>query len=128
MASNIISPFGLQLEDSVGDFDLRSWMENFDLQKFVKDLDLKTFAFLSLIVIAIIFLADLVPKTFSPFGRSLAVSAADVWQRNRDLVALDASGRAGRTLEPVIEVLDSLAEAARKWEEPQEKVTTHRSS
>ncbi|XP_068226367.1 uncharacterized protein [Palaemon carinicauda] len=127
MSSSILS-FGNPLEKGFGkNFDLKTFVENFEVKDLVKDLDLKTFAFLSFLVIVLIFLKDLVPKSFGPYGRSLAVSAADTWQRNRDLMAFDVVGRNGRSLEPAIEVLDSLAEAVKKWEEPGEKVTTHRS-
>ncbi|XP_068226362.1 uncharacterized protein [Palaemon carinicauda] len=119
MASTAVSPFVYQLQEGLKNFDLGSWMQNFNLADSIKDFDLKTFGWLALVVVAIIFIADLFSKPFSPFGRSLVVSAADTWQKNR-LEITDKFGRDSRSLEPVTEVLDALADAVKKWEKSEE--------
>ncbi|XP_066976868.1 uncharacterized protein [Macrobrachium rosenbergii] len=116
MAFTAVSPFVHHLQEGLRNFDLSSWMRSFDLANSVKDLDLKTFGWLALIVVAAIFVADLFTKSYFPLGRSLAVSAADAWQKNRHEINFDKYGRDSRSLEPVTEVLDALAVAVMKWE------------
>ncbi|XP_068226363.1 uncharacterized protein [Palaemon carinicauda] len=122
MASTAVSPF-VYFQEGLKNFDLGSWMQNFNLADSIKDFDLKTFGWLALVVVAIIFIADLFTKPFSPFGRSLAVSAADAWQKNRPQIT-DKFGRDSRSLEPVTEVLDALADAVLKWETSEEHPST----
>ncbi|XP_068226365.1 uncharacterized protein [Palaemon carinicauda] len=120
---------GFDFSSWMRNFDLSSWMQNFNLADSIKDFDLKTFGWLALVVVAIIFIADLFTKPFSPFGRSLVVSAADTWQKNRPEITFDKFGRDSRSLEPITEVLDALADAVMKWEESEgPKVAKDRAS
>ncbi|XP_066976866.1 uncharacterized protein [Macrobrachium rosenbergii] len=120
MASTAVSSLGYYLQEGLRNFDLSNWMRNFDLASSIKDLDLKTFGWLALIAVVVIFVADFFTKPFFPFRRSLAVSAADAWQRSRQQITFDKFGRDSRSLEPVTEVLDALADAVKKWEQSEE--------
>ncbi|XP_064113549.1 uncharacterized protein LOC135220197 [Macrobrachium nipponense] len=122
MSSTAVSSLGYYLQEGLRNFDLSNWMRNFDLANTFKDFDLKTFGWLALVVVAVIFIADLFTKPFFPLGRSLAVSAADAWQKNRHQITFDKFGRDSRSLEPVTEVLDALADAVKKWEQSEETI------
>ncbi|XP_066976869.1 uncharacterized protein [Macrobrachium rosenbergii] len=123
-----VSPILYDLQEGLKNFDLTNWTRNFDVANFFKGLDLKTFGWLALAVVAVILVVDFFTKSYGPFGRSLAVTAADVWQRNRQHIHFDKYGRDSRSLEPVTEVLDALADAVKKWEKTEEpKVARDRS-
>ncbi|XP_066976865.1 uncharacterized protein [Macrobrachium rosenbergii] len=128
MAYTTVSPLVHHLQEGLKNFDLTNWTRSFDLANSIKDLDLKTFGLLGLVVVAVIFIADLITKSYGPFGKSLAFSAADAWQRNRQNVRFDKFGRENRSLEPVTEVLDALADAVKKWEQSERNGAQDRSA
>ncbi|XP_045615616.1 uncharacterized protein [Procambarus clarkii] len=116
MAANALAPFMYQLQESLNNFDLKNW---------VSQLDFKTAGVLAVVVVGALLLLNLFGKPFSPFGRSLLTSAANAWE-NRDQLGFGPALRGSRSLEPVTQVLDALAEAVRKWEEPEDSAVRTR--
>ncbi|XP_071530502.1 uncharacterized protein [Panulirus ornatus] len=107
MAASALAPIMYQLQES---------LRNVDLRYLVSTLDIQTIGVLSLVVVAVIFLLDLLTKSYAPFGRSLLSSAVHAWGIS-DQLGLNDAVRGSRSLEPLTGVLDALAEAVMKWEE-----------
>ncbi|XP_068226370.1 uncharacterized protein [Palaemon carinicauda] len=128
MSSNAVTPIVYQLQQGLQQVDFRSLVDGFDLKSLVSGLDIKTFSWIALIVVALIFLYEWWTKSYGYDASSLAVSAADYWQGNRDQFTYDPYVRGSRSLEPLTEVLDALANAVKKWESSQENDVRNRSS
>ncbi|XP_071530501.1 uncharacterized protein [Panulirus ornatus] len=116
MPTNALAPAMYQLQESLSSFDLKHWIAN---------LDFKTVGVLALVVVGVLFLFNLLTKSYAPYGRSLLYSAANAWD-NRDQLGLNDVGRGSRSLEPLMNVLDSLAEAVKKWEESEANTVKNR--
>ncbi|XP_068226371.1 uncharacterized protein [Palaemon carinicauda] len=121
MASSALIPIAYQLLQGLQNVDVRSYTQGFDLQHFIHNIDLKTVSWIALVVVGIIFIFDLFTKSSGYTAKSLAISAADAWQENKNQITYGINTRA-RSLEPLTEVLDALAEAVKKWEEPDTNV------
>merc|ERR1739842_105346 len=100
-----------------------------DLKTWVGSLDLVTVGVTILLVSVGVLLFDLVTyfyaayvgsaKDYQPFGRSLALGAAKVWDMRNELVNNYFDDvRGSRSLDGVTYVLDALAKAALEWEDP----------
>ncbi|KAG7156265.1 uncharacterized protein LOC121853885 [Homarus americanus] len=109
MAVNALAPVMYQLQESLRSVDLAHW---------VSQLDFKTVGLLAVVVVGVVFLVNLFTKSYSPYGRSLLSSAAHAWD-NRDQLGLTDVLSGSRSLEPLSNVLDALADAVMKWEEPE---------
>ncbi|KAG7156268.1 uncharacterized protein LOC121853869 [Homarus americanus] len=116
MPTSALAPVMYQLQESFNNFDLKHW---------VSQLDFKTVGLLAVVVVGVIFFLDLFTKSYAPYGRSLLVSAAQTWD-NRDQLGLNDAVRGSRSLEPLSNVLDALAEAVLKWEEPEASAVKNR--
>ncbi|KAK7086637.1 hypothetical protein SK128_020708 [Halocaridina rubra] len=118
MTFNALAPFVYKIQEGINQFDLRSWLQTGEVERFFSTIDYKTIGWMAVASLAIIFVLNFFTRSIVPFGRNFAVSAADAWQRNRDVLTFDKSGRSSRTLEmeSLVEVLDSLADAVKKWE------------
>ncbi|XP_066976872.1 uncharacterized protein [Macrobrachium rosenbergii] len=128
MASNSLAPLLYQgLQQGLKHVDLRNLTDGLDLRSFVTGLDVKTVSWVALIVVALIFIYDLWKKSSGHDATALAVSAADYWQDNRDQFTYDPYYRGSRSLEPLTEVLDALADAVKKWESTQQDTVRNRS-
>ncbi|XP_066976874.1 uncharacterized protein [Macrobrachium rosenbergii] len=128
MSSNAVAPIINQLQQSLQHVDFRSLADGLDLKSLVTGLDVKTVSWLALIVVALIFIYEWWTKSYGYDASSLALSAADYWQDNRDQFTYDPYGRGSRSLEPLTDVLDALADAVKKWESTQGKSVKNRSS
>ncbi|XP_042869180.1 uncharacterized protein LOC122251360 [Penaeus japonicus] len=124
MASNALAPVMYQLQESIRNFDIRSFVNN-DLGNWLGKLDFKTVGLVALAALVVLFVLDLFTKSPTPFGRSLVSSAAHAWD-SAGQMGLSQSLRGSRSLEPVATVLDALAEAVKKWEAPEDSVVRHR--
>ncbi|KAG7156267.1 uncharacterized protein LOC121853888 [Homarus americanus] len=109
MAINALAPVMYQLQESLRSVDLKHW---------VSQLDFKTVGLLAVVVVGVVFLLDLFTKSYAPYGRSLLSTAAHAWD-NKDQLGFTGAIRGSRSLEPLSNVLDALAEAVVKWEEPE---------
>ncbi|XP_042204227.1 uncharacterized protein LOC121853900 [Homarus americanus] len=109
MAVNALAPIMYQLQESLRSVDLAHW---------VSQLDFKTVGFLAVVVVGVVFLVNLFTKSYAPYGRSLLSSAAHAWD-SRDHLGLTGVLSGSRSLEPLSNVLDALADAVMKWEEPE---------
>ncbi|XP_064113544.1 uncharacterized protein LOC135220192 isoform X1 [Macrobrachium nipponense] len=127
MAASALVPVAYHLFQGLQGVDLRSYTEGFDLQHFIHNIDLKTVSWIALVVVGIVFLYDLFTKSSGYNAKSLAVAAADTWQENKNQITYGITARGSRSLEPLTEVLDALAEAVKKWEEPGSNVLEERS-
>ncbi|XP_045615614.1 uncharacterized protein [Procambarus clarkii] len=116
MPTSALAPFMYQLQEGLRNVDLKHW---------VSQLDFKTAGVLALIVVGIVLLLNLVTKSYLPYGRSLLSSAAHAWD-SRDQLGLGPALRGSRSLEPFTNVLDALAEAVKKWEEPEDSAVRNR--
>lgn len=103
----------------------------YDLPSLIKSVDLKTVGLVTGAVILGLLLFDVITQWFggsyandvssySTYGRSLAVSAAKVWDQKDELGLLEGV-RGGRSIEPMTKILDSLSEAILKWDETEPK-------
>nr|XP_045615362.1 uncharacterized protein LOC123768709 [Procambarus clarkii]XP_045615363.1 uncharacterized protein LOC123768709 [Procambarus clarkii] len=115
MAANALAPFMYQLQESLNNFDLKNW---------VSQLDFKTAGVLAVVVVGVLFLFNLFAKPSFPFRRSL-LTAANAWE-NRDQLGFGPALRGSRSLEPLTNVLDALAEAVKKWEVPEDSALRNR--
>ncbi|XP_042204217.1 uncharacterized protein LOC121853898 [Homarus americanus] len=116
MAANALAPAMYQLQESLRSVDLAHW---------VSQLDFKTVGLLAVVVVGVVFLLDLFTKSYTPYGRSLLSSAAHAWD-DKDQLGLKDAVRGSRSLEPLSNVLDALAEAVMKWEEPEDSTFRNR--
>ncbi|XP_047491659.1 uncharacterized protein LOC125040910 [Penaeus chinensis] len=124
MASNALAPFMYQLQESLRNVDLRNFISN-DLSNWLGKVDFKTVGFVALAALVVLLVLDLFTKSPTPFGRSLVSSVANVWD-SVGQTGLSQSLRGSRSLEPVVTILDSLAESAKKWEAPEDSVVRNR--
>nr|XP_027229885.1 uncharacterized protein LOC113821574 [Penaeus vannamei] len=113
MASNALAPVMFQLQESIRNFDLRNFINN-DLSNWLGKMDFKTVGLVALAALVVLLVLDLFTKGPTPFGRSLVSSAANAWD-SVGKTGLSQSLRGSRSLEPVVTILDALAEAAKKW-------------
>ncbi|XP_068226368.1 uncharacterized protein [Palaemon carinicauda] len=128
MSSNSLAPLLFQgLQQGLQHVDLRSLTSGFDLKSLFTGLDVKTVSWLALIIVALIVIYDFWKKSTGYDTSALAVSAADYWQDNRDQFTYDPYYRGSRSLEPLTEVLDALADAVKKWESTPDEGVTNRS-
>ncbi|KAK7080629.1 hypothetical protein SK128_013379 [Halocaridina rubra] len=126
MAATSLAPIVYQLSEGLRNVDLRSF-NGFDLHHFFGSIDIKIVGLIALAVIAILIFVDLFGKPYGGYGKSLAVSAANAWEDNRDQWTFDEAGRGSRSLEPMVQVLDTLAGAVQKWDgNPQEKTAQNK--
>ncbi|XP_064113555.1 uncharacterized protein LOC135220206 [Macrobrachium nipponense] len=107
------------LQDSVRSADFGRFVHNFNLLDFFSNFDYQIISWLGLAAVILVYLFGLSTRSFAPYGRSLALTAADLWE-NRDQHGFPSTGRGSRSMEPLIDVLDSLAVAVKKWEIPSE--------
>ncbi|KAK3870595.1 hypothetical protein Pcinc_024178 [Petrolisthes cinctipes] len=108
---------------AVLDQSLRSF--GFDLGSLLKSVDVQTVGVVALFVLIGILLFDVFnygytsyagdSSSYVSYGRSLATSAAKVWDEREQLGL--SSGRGSRNLDTMTQVLDSLADAVLKYEE-----------
>ncbi|XP_047491607.1 uncharacterized protein LOC125040879 [Penaeus chinensis] len=124
MASNALAPVMYQLQESLRNVDLRNFI-NTDLSNWLGKVDFKTVGFVALAVLVVLLVLDLFTKSPTPYGRSLLSSAANAWD-SVGQTGLSQSLRGSRSLEPVVSVLDALAEASKKWESPEDSVMRNR--
>ncbi|KAK4311384.1 hypothetical protein Pmani_017108 [Petrolisthes manimaculis] len=97
----------------------------FDLGSLLKSVDVQTVGVVALFVLIGILLFDVFnygytsyagdTSSYVSYGRSLATSAAKVWDEREQLGL--SSGRGSRNLDTMTQVLDSLADAVLKYEE-----------
>ncbi|XP_066976862.1 uncharacterized protein [Macrobrachium rosenbergii] len=113
MITTTLSPLVSGLQESIKDVDLRSFTPPFDLLS----LNVKTVSWLALATIALLYLFSVFGKYLVPVGRSLAVNTAEAWENN--VLGLNEIGRSSPSLQPYSEILDALARAVKKWEDPQ---------
>nr|XP_027229893.1 uncharacterized protein LOC113821583 [Penaeus vannamei] len=113
-----------QLQESIRNFDLRNFINN-DLSNWLGKMDFKTVGFVALAALVVLLVLDLFTKGPTPFGRSLVSSAANAWD-SVGKTGLSQSLRGSRSLEPVVTILDALAEAAKKWEAPEDRLVRNR--
>ncbi|KAK4311390.1 hypothetical protein Pmani_017114 [Petrolisthes manimaculis] len=116
MPSSALAPFMHQLQQSFNNFDLNQFADRVDLKHWVSQLDLKSVGFVAVAIISVLLILQLFAKSYIGPARSLVASAAHAWQDSRDL-PYDHPARASRNLDSVTQVLDTLAEAAIKWDE-----------
>ncbi|XP_066976876.1 uncharacterized protein [Macrobrachium rosenbergii] len=121
MSLSALSPVVYQLREglrSIGFFDMRGWegvTERSGSSQFSRA-GPEVIILMSLAAITFFFIMDVATS-----GRNLAVSSADAWEKFRGLIAFDDIER-GSSLHPMVDVLDALAMAARKWGEYEEEV------
>ncbi|KAK3870597.1 hypothetical protein Pcinc_024180 [Petrolisthes cinctipes] len=125
MPSSALAPFMHQLQQSFSNFDLNQFADRVDLKHWVSQLDLKTVGFVAVAIISVLLILQLFAKSYIGPARSLVASAAHAWQDSRDL-PYDHPARASRNLDSVTQVLDTLAEAAIKWDESNTNEVTNR--
>ncbi|XP_066977552.1 uncharacterized protein [Macrobrachium rosenbergii] len=110
----------------------------YDLKSFIKSIDLHTVGFLTLLVVAAIFLFDLLnygysaylgnTSSYSSYGRSLVTNAAKVWDQREQLGFNNVITRGSRGLDSMTQILDTLADAVLKYEGEDNKVESSRQS
>ncbi|XP_064113554.1 uncharacterized protein LOC135220205 [Macrobrachium nipponense] len=121
--STDISPFLSYIEDGLRTIDFDGLMQSLLVQNLVKEIDTMTSGALTLVVVGIILLVDLFTKSSGRGGKSFSAIAAHAWQENRNQSLFNATEPNGRSPDPVTDVLDILADAVLKWEEPLENAT-----
>ncbi|XP_068226359.1 uncharacterized protein [Palaemon carinicauda] len=114
MITTTLSPVVSGIQHSLRNVDLRSFTPPFDLLT----LDLKTISWVALAAVALFYLFSVFGKFLVPVGRSLVLNTADAWEKN--LLGLNEIGRSSPSLQPYSEILDSLAKAVKKWEDPED--------
>ncbi|XP_047490927.1 uncharacterized protein LOC125040418 [Penaeus chinensis] len=124
MASNALTPFMYQLQESLRNVDLRNFISN-DLSNWFGKVDFKTVGFVALAALVVLLVLDLFTKSPTPFGRSLVSSVANAWD-SADQTGLSQSLRGSRSLEPLATVLDALTKEVKKWEAPADSAVRNR--
>ncbi|XP_064113543.1 uncharacterized protein LOC135220191 [Macrobrachium nipponense] len=118
MSLSALSPIVYQLREGLKNIGFFGWegvTERFESSQF-SGAGPEVIMIVSLATITFFFIMDVATS-----GRNLAVSSADVWEKFRGFMALDNIERGSRSLRPMVEVLDALAMAARKWGEYEEE-------
>nr|XP_053634217.1 uncharacterized protein LOC128689781 [Cherax quadricarinatus] len=110
MPATALAPFMYQLQDTLRTVELKHW---------VSQLDIKGVSVVVLVVLGVLLLLNLLTKSTAPYGRSVLSSAVHIWD-NRNHLGLTRAFFGNRSLEPLTHVLDALAAAAKKWEEPKD--------